>query len=69
MADFGESKTNDGSGGGDGDTKKELFTMTLVGTHQYMAPEVLEGQKYNKSVDVFSFALTLLEIALGDAGK
>ena len=34
----------------------------------YLAPEVLEGKPYNKSVDVFAFSLVLLEIVLSNAG-
>ena len=33
---------------------------------RYIAPEVQREGRYNRSVDVFSFALVLLEVAVGD---
>eukprot|EP01088_Endostelium_zonatum_P016068 TRINITY_DN4193_c0_g1_i3.p1 TRINITY_DN4193_c0_g1~~TRINITY_DN4193_c0_g1_i3.p1 ORF type:complete len:473 (-),score=188.30 TRINITY_DN4193_c0_g1_i3:89-1507(-) len=36
--------------------------MTLCGTEDWMAPEIICGEAYNKSVDVFSFGLVLCEI-------
>ncbi|KAF9600011.1 hypothetical protein IFM89_002484, partial [Coptis chinensis] len=33
---------------------------------QYMAPEVFKHQKYDKKVDVFSFAMILYEMLEGD---
>eukprot|EP01104_Vermistella_antarctica_P021201 TRINITY_DN941_c0_g1_i2.p1 TRINITY_DN941_c0_g1~~TRINITY_DN941_c0_g1_i2.p1 ORF type:complete len:387 (-),score=111.37 TRINITY_DN941_c0_g1_i2:105-1265(-) len=36
--------------------------MTLCGTDQWMAPEVMLGDKYNQSADVFSFAMVLIEL-------
>ncbi|ELP84147.1 protein serine/threonine kinase, putative [Entamoeba invadens IP1] len=33
-----------------------------VGTPKYMAPEVLEQEKYTKSADVFSFGVTTFEV-------
>jgi len=36
-----------------------------VGTPIYMAPEVLEGEKYTTSADVYSFAMLLLELYSG----
>jgi len=35
----------------------------VQGTPQWMAPEVMEGQKYNGSVDVYSFGVVLCELA------
>ena len=65
MADFGESKQFDTKQAGDKDTLN--LTHTQVGTYLYMAPEILEGKRYNKSVDVFAYALILLEIVLSNA--
>ena len=31
-----------------------------------MAPEVLENRGYTEKVDVYSFSVTLLELAIGD---
>jgi len=36
--------------------------MTIVGTDDWMAPEVAQGQDYNSSCDVFSYAMVLYEI-------
>ncbi|ELP89093.1 serine/threonine protein kinase HT1, putative [Entamoeba invadens IP1] len=33
-----------------------------IGTPVYMAPEVLKQEKYTKSVDIFSFGITLFEV-------
>ena len=38
----------------------------MVGTKIYCAPEVTMMQRYNESVDTFSFALILLSLAVGD---
>ena len=40
-----------------------LYHLTgLIGTRQYMAPEVLLGKPYNLSADVYSFGILLYEI-------
>lgn len=39
---------------------------TTAGTPAYMAPELLENKPYNKSVDVFAFALVFWEILCGE---
>jgi len=36
---------------------------TVVGTSEWMAPEVALGQEYNKAADVFSFGIVLWEVA------
>jgi len=36
--------------------------MTIVGTDDWMAPEVAQGQDYNSACDVFSYAMVLYEI-------
>jgi serine/threonine protein kinase len=39
---------------------------TQAGTPAYMAPELFRNRSYNKSVDVFSFAVLLWEIFTGE---
>ena len=42
-----------------------LTNMTFtkgVGTPKYMAPEILNKERYKKSADVFSFAITMYEV-------
>ncbi len=34
----------------------------MAGTPQWMAPEVMEGQRYNGKVDVYSYGIMLTEI-------
>lgn len=38
---------------------------TFVGTSTYMAPERIQGQKYTVKSDVWSFGLTVMELAIG----
>jgi len=38
-------------------------TMTAVGTPLYCAPEIPRGEAYDESVDVYSFGMTLLDMA------
>jgi serine/threonine protein kinase len=51
LSDFGESKAVKDDGDGS--------EMTLVGTPYFIAPEVLRGEDYSVSCDVFSFAILL----------
>lgn len=37
-------------------------SMTLVGTDDWMAPEIIMGEDYDQSADVFSFGMVLVEI-------
>eukprot|EP01132_Coremiostelium_polycephalum_P007850 gene7850-9664_t len=37
-------------------------TMTICGTNNWMAPEVILGQDYNEACDVFSYGIVLSEI-------
>lgn len=37
-------------------------SMTLVGTDDWMAPEIILGEDYDQSADVFSFGMVLVEI-------
>ena len=36
--------------------------MTLCGTNEYMAPEILFDEEYTLSVDIFSFGMVLFEV-------
>jgi mitogen-activated protein kinase kinase len=38
---------------------------TFVGTSTYMAPERIQGEKYTVKSDVWSFGLTIMEMAIG----
>ena len=51
LTDFGEARAMDSE-----------MTMTQVGSPVYMAPEVLRGERYDERVDVYSYAITLLEM-------
>ena len=39
--------------------------MTQCGTPLNMAPEILNGKKYNEKIDIWSFGVTLFESLLG----
>ncbi len=45
-----------------GMTDAEAMRMTICGTDEYMAPELLFDEEYTKAVDVYSFGMVLLEI-------
>lgn len=46
----------------------DVYNMTgETGSYRYMAPEVFEHNPYDKSVDVFSFAMMLYEMFEGEA--
>ena len=51
LTDFGEARAIDGS-----------LTMTQVGSPVYMAPEVIRGEQYDEKIDIYSYAVTLLEM-------
>ena len=55
IADFGLSRDKEL------DEEKETLIMTGCGSMLWMAPELLSGSKYNEKVDVFAFAMCLLE--------
>ncbi|KAL7742131.1 hypothetical protein ACLKA6_018373 [Drosophila palustris] len=39
-----------------------IMTASIVGTPEYMAPEVLKGRKYTTKIDVYSFGIVLWEV-------
>lgn len=38
------------------------YNLSLAGTARYMAPEIVRGERYNQSVDVYSYGILLWEI-------
>ena len=40
----------------------DKFTGSVLGTPEYMAPEIFNG-KYDASVDIYALGMTLLELA------
>ena len=57
IADFGSTKV---VGGGEDDNQ----TMTMTGTPIFMAPEIVRGEKYDKSCDVYGYGVTLFAMSV-----
>lgn len=45
--------------------KKDIKRYTMVGTPEFMAREIFEGEGYSEKVDVYAFGMCLLEMATG----
>ncbi|XP_071979905.1 protein kinase C delta type-like [Engystomops pustulosus] len=57
IADYGLSAIN---------VSREDTTTDLVGTIGFIAPEVLDGKRYNHQVDSFSFGVILFMMCIGE---
>jgi len=56
VADFGSTKIADDASGEQ--------TMTMAGTPIYMAPEIVRGEKYDKSCDIYGFGVVLYALSV-----
>jgi serine/threonine protein kinase len=76
LTDFGLAKFSR-KGLNDGDDNSPQVTQTIsrastaehaiVGTFQYLAPEILEGQEFDRRSDIFAFGCVLYEMITGHA--
>ncbi|PNH12948.1 Serine/threonine-protein kinase OSR1 [Tetrabaena socialis] len=64
LGDFGVTATMERTGTWG---HSRVGRRTLVGTPCWMAPEVMEEEGYNDRADIWSFGITLLEMAHGSA--
>jgi len=60
LTDFGLAKDGINS---------DKVTDTLCGTSDYLAPEVVKGEKYGKSVDIWCLGILLYEMLFGIVNK
>ena len=56
LTDFGLAKE---------DITEEVGTQTFCGTPEYLAPEIIRGDKYGKSVDIWCMGILLYEMLFG----
>jgi serine/threonine protein kinase len=56
ISDFGLSRI------ASADPKMQACMTSGAGTYHWMAPEVLDGQKYDEKVDVYSYGICLYEL-------
>ena len=54
ITDFGLSKFNE--------TSNSVSQSQQCGTSMYMAPEIIEGNRYNGKIDVYSFGILMYEV-------
>lgn len=38
-------------------------TMTSIGTYNWLAPEMIKGERFTESIDIYSFGIVLVELA------
>ncbi len=56
LTDFGLAKD---------EIQDEVGTQTFCGTPEYLAPEIIRGDKYGKSVDIWCMGILLYEMLFG----
>jgi len=44
------------------ESENGLYQLSMAGTLRYMSPEILRGERYNMSVDVYSYGVLMWEI-------